>query len=92
MSSEKLLKINKKIQSLKREKKEIEQNRLKSLASILSRFELSKWDHSTIIGAFLYLKESSENEKESWKKSGENFLKNKQKTTSKRKNIKTENS
>ena len=87
MSSEKILKINQKIKSLKKEKIKIEKKHLQSLTSILSRFELSKWDNETLIGAFLSLKESSENEKESWKKSGENFLKNKQKTTSKRKNV-----
>ena len=91
MSSDKILKINQKIQSLKKEKKEIEKKSFQNLAALLSRFELSKWDHNTLIGAFLFLKESSENEKETWNKSGEKFLKNKQNAISKRKNISAEN-
>ena len=91
MSSDKILKINQKIQSLKKEKKEIEKKSFQNLAALLSRFELSKWDNNTLVGAFIFLRESSENEKETWKKSGEVFLKNKQKTNEKRKNIRTEN-
>ena len=87
MRSEKILKIDEKIQFLKKEKVRIKQNRLENLGRLLSRFDISEWDDNTLMGAFLFLKDSSTNNKEEWKKSGEKFLKDISKSSHKRKNV-----
>ena len=78
MNKDKILEIDKKISDLKTKKSQLEQKRLHTLARLMSRLGLESWDDDTLMGAFLFLKES-EDKKEEWKKSGHTFRKEKSK-------------